>query len=392
MLRHNRRFHLYLIRVAFTSFAFSLYVLVIPVFAYLYSGSLIFTGLVLFAQYGVYALTFLTGPLVDRIKNKRTIFVGSYGTIAIIALFLDIVIRLNLITSSILIISVAMIAMSDNFAWTAGHTVLPLLIEKSDLFRANGYAHLISGSHAVGGFAIGGIILIFIGELDSIFLYCLAMAAAAFVSLFISLESAWPTSKSRGSFMDGWKYIIKNHRSLTWLAVYLSLIYFFGLVPLVFILRETAGSVWYVIFYASYMVGGSVAGPLMGVLNPRRKTGYWIVSWAIVYAFMIITSSYIFSNRVSEISVWIAAGISFDSCIILFNVYLQGSVNVNFLGRSASSLYTFRGVSSAVGALIIPYIVVIIGINATGILAFALIVPISLILLITGESLKGTNF
>jgi hypothetical protein len=122
MLRYNRRFYLYLIRVAFISFAFSLYVLVIPVFAYLYSGSLIFTGLVLFAQYGAYALTFLTGPLVDRIKNKRTIFVGSYGTIAIIALFLDIVIHLNLITPSILIISVAMIAMSDNFAWTAGHS------------------------------------------------------------------------------------------------------------------------------------------------------------------------------------------------------------------------------------------------------------------------------
>ena len=166
MLRYNRRFHLYLIRVAFTSFAFSLYVLVIPLFAYLYSGSLVFTGLVMFAQYGTYTLTFLNGPIIDRIRNKRAVFVGSYGTTAIIALFLAIIISLNLLTPSILIISVALMAMSDNFAWTAGHTVLPLIVEKDDFFRASGYAHLISGTHAIGGFAVAGLILIFIGKMN----------------------------------------------------------------------------------------------------------------------------------------------------------------------------------------------------------------------------------
>ena len=392
MLRYNRRFHLYLIRVAFTSFAFSLYVLVIPVFAYLYSGSLIFTGLVMFAQYGTYTLTFLTGSIIDRIRNKRAVFVGSYGTTAIIALFLAIMISLNLLTPSILIISVALMAMSDNFAWTAGHTVLPLIVEKDDFFRASGYAHLISGTHAIGGFAVAGLILIFIGNIDSIFLYSFTMGIAAFISLFISLKSTQSENGTNSSLVGGWKYIMQNHRSLAWLAVYLSIVSFFGLAPMVIILKATEGSVWYVILYASFMVGGSVAGPLMGALNPRRKIGYWILIWAITYALMIIISTYLFPYMIMEIFLWIIAGVSFDSCIMLFNVYLQGSVKADFLGRTASSLYTFRGISIAIGALVIPYIVVTVGITTTGILAFVLIVPVSLVILATGKSLKSINF
>ena len=81
-LRKNRSFHLYLLKVALTSLAFSVYSIFIPIFAYKYSGSLVFTGVVLFAQYGIYSLVFLIGPVVDRVRNKRNIFALSYSSMA----------------------------------------------------------------------------------------------------------------------------------------------------------------------------------------------------------------------------------------------------------------------------------------------------------------------
>ncbi len=391
-LRYNKSFHLYLTRVAFTSLAFSLYSIFIPIFSYIYSGSLLFTGLVLFAQYGVYSLTFLTGPVVDRVRNKRMVFFLSYSTIAAFSLFLAEMVHLNSLSPEILIGVVIAIAFSDNFAWTTGNIVLPLLVDKSDFFRANGYAHLISGTHAVGGFALAGVILIFLGDLDSILMYSAAMAVASIISLFIPLYTRNREAKGSGSLIEGWRYLAENHKPMILTAIYLSLVSFFGLAPAVLILDGTSGSSWYIILYASFMVGGSMAGPMLGILNLRKKVGAGIIASAMAYAILIMVSSYLFSFLPLEIPVWTGAGISFDTCIMLFNVYLQGTVKEEFLGRSASSLYTFRGISVSAGSLIIPVLILHFGIGITSIIPVVLIVPVSIAIIFAVKSIYKTSF
>ena len=391
-LRYNKSFHLYLTRVAFTSLAFSLYSIFIPIFSYIYSGSLLFTGLVLFAQYGVYSLTFLTGPVVDRVRNKRMVFFLSYSTTAAFSLFLAEMVHLNSLSPEILIGVVIAIAFSDNFAWTTGHIVLALLVDRSDFFRANGYAHLISGTHAVGGFALAGVILIFLGDLDSILMYSAAMAVASIISLFIPLYTRNREAKGSGSLIEGWKYLAENHKPMILTAIYLSLVSFFGLAPAVLILYGTSGSSWYIILYASFMVGGSIAGPMLGILNLRKKVGAGIIASAMAYAFLIMVSSYLFSFLPMEIPVWTGAGISFDTCIMLFNVYLQGTVKEEFLGRSASSLYTFRGISVSAGSLIIPVLILHFGMGITSIIPVVLIVPVSIAIIFAVKSIYKTSF
>ncbi len=391
-LRYNKSFHLYLTRVAFTSLAFSLYSIFIPIFSYIYSGSLLFTGLVLFAQYGVYSLTFLTGPVVDRVRNKRMVFFLSYSTIAAFSLFLAEMVHLNSLSPEILIGVVIAIAFSDNFAWTTGNIVLPLLVDKSDFFRANGYAHLISGTHAVGGFALAGVILIFLGDLDSILMYSAAMAVASIISLFIPLYTRNREAKGSGSLIEGWRYLAENHKPMILTAIYLSLVSFFGLAPAVLILDGTSGSSWYIILYASFMVGGSMAGPMLGILNLRKKVGAGIIASAMAYAILIMVSSYLFSFLPLEIPVWTGAGISFDTCIMLFNVYLQGTVKEEFLGRSASSLYTFRGISVSAGSLIIPVLILHFGMGITSIIPVVLIVPVSIAIIFAVKSIYKTSF
>jgi len=391
-LRYNRSFHLYLSRVAFTSLAFSLYSIFIPIFSYIYSGSLIFTGLVLFAQYGVYSITFLVGPIVDRVKNKRTVFVLSYSTIAVLSAFFAVMVHINSLSPELLIGVVMAIAFSDNFAWTAGHIVLPLLVNRSDFFRANGYAHLISGTHAVGGFALAGVILIFLGDFYSILFYSAAMGVASIISLYIPLYTGNREAVGNGGLVEGWRYLIRNHKPMILTAMYLSLISFFGLAPALIILNGTSGSSWYIILYASFMVGGSIAGPLLGTLNMRKRVGAGIVASAMAYAFLITASSYLFAVPLWEILIWVSAGISFDTCIMLFNVYLQGIVKEEFLGRSASSLYTFRGISISVGSLVIPLIILHFGLKITSFIPVVLIIPVSIAIIAAGKSIYKTSF
>jgi hypothetical protein len=390
-LRKNRSFHLYLLKVALTSLAFSVYSIFMPIFAYKYSGSLVFTGVVLFAQYGIYSLVFLTGPVVDRVRNKRNIFALSYSSIAAFSMFLAVMLYMNSLTPAILLAVVIAIAISDNFAWTAGHIVLPFLVNKSDFFRANGYAHLISGTHAVGGFVLAGVILIFLGDFESIVLYSTAMAAAFVVILFIPLVTRHSVTV-KGGFTEGWRYLVLNHKPLIMTSLYLSLISFFGLAPALFILQGTAGSSWYIILYASFMVGGSVAGPLLGMMNMKKGIGYVIVSSAMAYALLIMASSYLFAVPFAEIPVWVASGISFNFSIMLFNVYLQGSVREDFLGRSASSLYTFRGISTSFGVLAMPILILHFGLSMTSFIQILLVIPVSICIIVFGKSMIQMSF
>ena len=391
-LRKNRRFHLYLLRVALTSLAFSIYSIFIPVFSYIYSGSLVFVGIALFAQYGIYTLVFMTGPVVDRVRNKRTIFVLSYLSIAALSMFLAIMVYMKSLTPEILIGVIVAIAISDNFAWTAGHTVLPFLVSKSEFFKANGYAHLISGAHAVGGFALAGVIIIFLGDFDSIVLYSAAMTAASMVSIFIPLVMVDSVNKESMGFLASWKYLASNHKPLIMTAIYLSMISFFGLAPAVFILQGTSGSSWYIILYASFMVGGSVAGPFSGLLNMRKRIGYGIVFSAMAYTILLMASAYLFVDPFAEIPIWVASGIFFDFCIMLFNVYLQGSVRKDLLGRTASSLYTFRGISTAAGVLVIPFLIIHYGLGFTAFISILLVVPVSIVIIVSGRSMTKTSF
>ena len=390
-LRKNRSFHLYLLKVALTSLAFSVYSIFMPIFAYKYSGSLVFTGVVLFAQYGIYSLVFLTGPVVDRVRNKRNIFALSYSSIAAFSMFLAVMLYMNSLTPAILLAVVIAIAISDNCAGTAGHIVLPFLVNKSDFFRANGYAHLISGTHAVGGFVLAGVILIFLGDFESIVLYSTAMAAAFVVILFIPLVTRHSVTV-KGGFTEGWRYLVLNHKPLIMTSLYLSLISFFGLAPALFILQGTAGSSWYIILYASFMVGGSVAGPLLGMMNMKKGIGYVIVSSAMAYALLIMASSYLFAVPFAEIPVWVASGISFNFSIMLFNVYLQGSVREDFLGRSASSLYTFRGISTSFGVLAMPILILHFGLSMTSFIQILLVIPVSICIIVFGKSMIQMSF
>jgi len=124
----------------------------------------------------------------------------------------------------------------------------------------------------------------------------------------------------------------------------------------------------------------------------RRRIGYGILISSVAFALLLAASSFLFMVPVAEIPIWVASGISFDLCIMLFNVYLQGSVREDFLGRSASSLYTFRGISASIGVLIVPIMIIDFGLSLTSFLPVLLVIPISAVIVIFSRSITNTSF
>ena len=233
--------------------------------------------------------------------------------------------------------------------------------------------------------------MVFLGYVDSTLLCTVTMATASVVSLFIPLVIENTGDRIDGGFLRGWEYLCLNHKPLILTAIYLSLVSFFGLAPTVFILQGTSTSTWSIVLYASFMAGGSVAGPLIGYLNMRKRIGYGIVFSAMAYAMLLMVSSFLFADPVTEIPIWIASGIFFNSCIMLFNVYLQGSVREDLLGRSASSLYTFRGISISVGILVLPVLMIHFGLIATSLISVLFVIPASIAILVFAKSVTNIS-
>ncbi len=76
-LRNNKLFFIYILNISFSNFGYTLYMITIPAYSFLMGRGIIFTGLTLFVEYGIFTLTFLFGSIVDRMKDKRHLIVGS---------------------------------------------------------------------------------------------------------------------------------------------------------------------------------------------------------------------------------------------------------------------------------------------------------------------------
>ena len=174
----NRRFVLYLGMTAADNVGYSLSIVAVLWLAYASSQNLLAAGIVLFLQSAVYALTFLFGPLVDRARDKRTVFVASYSVQAGAAVGLVVSNALGTLTLPVLFLLVAAISVTQDFSW-AGTNVAPrLLLSSDEMFAAQGLSGAVTGANAVAGYAVGATLLEEAGVEGSLVAYAILLTLA----------------------------------------------------------------------------------------------------------------------------------------------------------------------------------------------------------------------
>lgn len=389
MLR-NRRYLLYIGDSAIASLGYSLYYIAIPLFSYIYSHSILFTGLILFTEYGIYSLTSLVGPVVDNIKDKRFIFILSYPVMAISSILLGFLVLEGWLLAPEFIALIAVISIGWDFAWTADHVAIPLLVEDDQLMKANGYADAIIGTHSVGGFAAGGIILLILGPAYIFFLYGILLAVSAAVFIFIPLPGAEVHQSSKG-YLEGWKYLFREKKNLLYLSIFLASIAFFSFAPQLYITYLSKSNFAYTINLVMFLSGSSIAGLVLGRLNPQRGTWGMVFISAIATGLLLLAGVAFFDNIDFDFIIWLTLGAMYSVRIVAFRVYLQRTVDKNMLGRAVSSLYTFRGITSSAGILIIPVLVVRIGAGYSSLAFSILICAVTVAFLIESRSRRNVE-
>lgn len=386
----SRRFVLYLGMTAADNVGYSLSVVAVLWIAYASAGSLLAAGVVLSLVSVIYACTFVFGPLVDRARDKRTVFVVSYAVQAAAAVGLAVLNALRFLTMDALVALVAVISVAQDVSW-AGTNVAPrLLLSPDEMFAAQGLSGAISGGNAIAGYAVGGALLVVAGAEGTLVAYAVLLVAATLLALPLSIPAASDRREPFfASFRDGWRRLAAGpSKPLLQFAAVDTLRGFWINAPALLI-TLLANAVFpdpafsYGALFVAYVVGEVSADLTLGRWNPRHLVGPILIATMFATAAALTAAVILPPLLAASLAAWFAVGFMIEAYYDAKYAYLRGAVAPEALGRVTANLYLFPGFASAVGAIVIGTIaervapallgeLAAAGFLVTGVLALAL--------------------
>ena len=357
----NRRFVLYQASAFSANVGYSVYAISVPWLALELTGSLAVVGLVVFVELAGYSVVFLVAPWVDRARDKRTVFVAAYPVQAALAAVAGLGIARGAIGPGILLVLIAGLSVMWDLPWVAFNIVPRLLVRPDQLFRAEGFGSILSGATQVGGFSVGGVLVVLVGPSGGMFLYAGLLLAAAAIAAVVPLPApvADGSASYRHRFRDGWRLFAPSSGGpLGQLAAVETVRGFFYAAPYLLITAEVVRAfdvsrTAYGTLFVVWVLGGVAAGLVLGELNPRHRVGALLVAAAAVQAVLFVVAVTLAGNLWVAGPIWFCIGAGGSAYLSGKYVYLRGAFPAEIVGRISSNLFVFTGVAGAIGSVVL---------------------------------------
>lgn len=352
----NSRFIIFNARLSATNFGYTLYMITVPAYAFVLTNSILFTGLSLFVEYGIYAMTFWAGPITDRVRDKRYLISISEAGIAVASLLLAWLMHSGNVDRYVFLLLLGVIAMFWDVIWTADHSVLPLIVRDEELARANGITNAIGSGHVAAGLAVGGFLFAFVGAYGSMILYAGSMLIATVLTLMLPVVIPEEDRNLKPDFLSGWSYIFRNNRNLLKLAIVIGIFSVFANVPILAMAGIFAENfpLLYSASFSLFYIGAMISGLVVGRHFPYRHMGRTLIATYILSGITMVIAALNSLAPAVDVIFWFLLGFFFSVHTTLNTVYLQKVTVKEMLGRTASNLYTFRGATTAFGSIVLP--------------------------------------
>ncbi len=367
-LLHNPRFLLLEASGALSSAGYAIYAVTVLYLAFGLTGNLLLAGLVLFLEYGIYTLTFLFAPLVDRAKDKRTILLVCFPIQAATAALLAGELAHGTLTTPVLLGAVAVLAIFWDLAW-AVYMIAPRIVVGTDrLFAAGGVSSALGVGTRIAGYAGGGALVYFVGPPGGAATYAILLLLAAVVTVPLSLRGATAPEEPFGrAFARGWAaFRGRVGRPLRQFAA-LEVVYgfFVALPPLLVTLiayeRFPDPSAAYGLLVAVYVLGGAAAGIVVGHYNPRRSVGLLIVLAPVLAGAATLALLAVPADLVLIAGLFALVDAALSARHEAKYAWVQAVFPPDQLGRAVSNIYLFTGLSSSIAALTIGLLSAVLG-------------------------------
>lgn len=377
---------------------YALYAVSVVWIAIRLSGGPLLVGLVLAVETGVYALSFLTGPIVDRARNLRDILLVGYSVQGALAGLLALLVARNALTGPTLLAFVVPISVAWDFTWTATNAIPPKIVPTDRLFLANWLESAVSGGNQVAGYAAGAALILVVGPSAGAAAYAVLNGVAALAVIGLLVPSGGSPGAFGEKFREGWHYLLREApRALRSVVAFSAAQAFFSTGPLLLIVvlandRFPAPAQSYAILVTAFSLGSLVGGLLLGPLNPRERIAALLVGATAAEGVALAVAVELAPALVPSAIAWFAVGLLDVAVYPTVLTYVQAIAPPALVGRTVSNTYLFRGSSRATGSVVLGTLASVIALPTFGLVVALVFFAVAAIGPLALRDLRSARF
>lgn len=327
------------------------------------TGSAARMGVVLFAgMLPLVAAGLFSGVVVDRFDRKK-IIVGTDLCRGLIVSLVALLYLQGALTFGLILLSQVLLGLNSAFFNPTIPAVIPMIVGRDDLSRANAKTQFVAGFANIAGPAMGGLLVSLYGYFIVFALNAASYFASALFECFLKLPAIRTNTREplRSAFKEGYRYIFADGRLLVILFM-------------VFVIHFFVGSIEVAVPVIANLLPGD--GPAnMGYIQTAFGAGAVIMALVLSRVGISGRESVMLFRAVAGIGLLLVfiglCGLSAPSLVPYLFLFLLVSAAIILAGTSFQSLIqgntapemTGRvfGVVSSVGNFSIPFAMLVYG-------------------------------
>lgn len=366
--------------------------------------SSLFTGIILFVEFTTYSLTFAVAPVIDASPNKKKFVTWIFPVQAVLAISLTVAILAHAVSIPLILFVVFLMALLWDFPWLAVSVILPLILKREQLLRANSLMQAVGGGSSVMINAMGGVVLAVVGVGGASAIYAVSFIIATMLMLTVRVDNV-PLGKQTGrtakeGLAEGWKELLRGSRKdLRSFFILSGVQGFFAIAPLLLIaviaafhLKGGSGPLNFGLMLGTFLAGGFAGNFIYGRLNPSRQIGMSLLVATLLEGVLIAMSPLVIGNLYLLYLLWFFVG-CFDPLFYTgYNTYIQATVDSDMIARMKGNIYLLRGIGRGAGNIALGALIAYYG-YTPGALFFGLaLVAIAIIAGGTSQSVRKAGY
>ena len=327
------------------------------------TGSAAKMGLVLFAgMLPLVAAGLFSGVIVDRVNRKKIIVLTDILRGVIVSL-VSLLYLQGTLTFGMILLSQVLLGINSAFFNPAIPSVIPMIVKKEDLSKANAKTQFISGFSNIAGPALGGIIVSLYGYFIVFALNAISYFASALFESFLKIPSIKTDPHERFSFAfkEGYRYIYSDQKLMIILFMVFIIHFFVGSIevsiPVIANHLPGRGPANMGYIQTAFGIGAVIMALLLSYLSISDRESCMLfaaVAFIGLFLFLIGFSGF----YVPYFVVYLVLFLLFSSAIILAGTSFQSLIQKNTEPEMTGRVF---GVVSSVGNFSIPLAMLVYG-------------------------------
>ena len=248
------------------------YIVALISLVYSVTGSTLFVSLVPFTNTLTMFVSGLIAPvLLDRFSLKKVLVYSQLiKTLLLMALAVYAMVFIQPATIALLFLLVGLISFFDGWASPARSSMIPRLVPRDQLVKANSLVSITDQSIQLGGWALGGIILSLIGSTGMFWItFSVYMLSTVMMGFIVDRKHAnWQEKQGnalRKAMVEGWQIIFKDRalRTIHLLMVFETVASTAWLSAVLYVFireRLKTGVAWWGYLNTAFFIGMLLAG------------------------------------------------------------------------------------------------------------------------------------